>query len=308
MLFGLISWEHLIWTLVISVPSQIITLYLEMRILDIRHARAFWSIELALLLLFPFRMLIPPAFRILIAIVTVIVLPVLFSRGGLLLRVLVTFLTLLLQTMSELPTGALWTALTGVAYTNEELYRNLPLALALGPLMVAFLIVFLLLLRWFVNKFLHADMDTSPLVLPVVLVAVQPVAFYVAIASIGRYGEIEAGFFPMMIGTVLVSALQVVAISVFYISANQYAAKCADDARSRVLAQSVELQLGAYAHVVGRVENIARVRHDLRNQAQAALLAAEAGERGRARAQVAEMLEVARGTDMSYVCVGKDEG
>lgn len=309
MLFGLISWEHLIWTLVVSIPSQLITLYLEMRILDIRHARAFWAIELVLSFgLFPFRMTIPSTLRILIAVFTIIVLPVVFSRGGLLLRVLVAFATLILQSAGELPTGIIWTALTGAAYTNEELYRNLPLALAVGPTMTVFIIVLLLLLRRFVNRFMHAEIGESPLVLPVALVAIVPVMFFICFSAIGRYGGITAGYFMVMVMTTFVSVVQVVALLGFYVSADQYAAKRADDVRSRVLTQSVELQLSAYAHVVDRIENVARIRHDLRNQAQAALLAAYAGERGRARAQVAEMLDVARGTIRLYARTGKDEG
>ena len=305
--FG-ITWEHLAWTFVVSVPAQLITLYLEMRILEIRNARVFWIVELVLTIgLFPFRMAIPSMLRIFIAVVTVIVLPVVFSRGGLLLRVLVAFATLVLQTMSELPTGLIWTALTGSAYTNEELYQNISLALVIGPLMTVFTLVFLMLLRRFVDRFMHAEVEESPFVLPVVVVAIVPVMFFVGFSAIGRYGGIPAGFFAVMVMTTLVSVLQVVALLVFYVSADQYAAKRADDVRSRMLAQSVELQMAAYARVVERIENVAKLRHDLRNQAQAALLAAESGERERARAQVAGMLEVARGTDGLHARTGKDK-
>ena len=266
-----------------------------MRILDIRHANAFWIIEAVLAFgLFPFRMLIPPPVRVFQGVFTIVILPILFSRGGLLLRVIVAFLVLLIQIMAELPTALIWGIVTRVAYTNENLYDHFPFSLALGLLTWVFCLFFLLLLRRFVARFTNGDLVDSPFIFPVVLAAVQPIIFYIALIIVVRYGGIDTEIISIHTGLMAIAFIQIIALMLVCISVGQYASKRADDLRAQMLAEGVKAQLETYERVVARIENMAKLRHDLRNQVQSAQLAAEQGEYKRARAQVMEMLTFAQ--------------
>ena len=91
----------------------------------------------------------------------------------------------------------------------------------------------------------------------------------------------------LYLGTAALSLICVVADFALFVSMGRYARKRREDQRADLL----ERQLGDYLaqcdEFVSEVERAARLRHDVRNQAHAAMALADQGEFRRARAHLA---------------------
>lgn len=216
------------------------------------------------------------------------------AGGGVWERVFLCLAAMVCQIAGEMPTAVLWSNVMGVPYTNEELIRHLPMALATGYLTIASVVVLFSLVRVLFDR-MRRDETKSASMLPVLVTSVHLTVVTFAGQAMTRYSLAGGGTASLYSALIVICVFQVFSILLLYVSADQYASKRSADVRAEVLARGVEEQLGAYAQVARRIEGVARVRHDLRNQAQATLLAADAGERDRARAQVEEMLAVAKG-------------
>lgn len=297
MLFGSLMWEEAVYELAVAAPLQLLVIFLLTRMLELRHARVFWTCEIFIIVVFCLlRMQVPSALLPFVGLLVGLAMPLAFSQGHLWERVLLCVAAIVCQMAGEMPTALLWTNLTGVPYTNEELVRHLPVAFATGY-MTAFAVIVLFSLVRFVYGRLRCRREAGNVLMVPVLVTSASLAIAMLASQVTtRYSLTDGGTALLYSALVVICVFQVLSILLLYVSADQYAAKRSADLRAEVLARGVEEQLGAYAHEVERIEGVAKVRHDLRNQAQGALLAAGAGERGRARGLVAEMLAMAKGS------------
>lgn len=296
MLFGFLTWEEFLWELLSAIPIHAASVFLLARLLDLRFKHAFWVCECFIVFVLPFfRSFIPVFLRAPLSLLELFFLPLLASRGRLSCRIVICMAGSLFALVSEVPSGATWILITGLPYTNEALLENLPVSIAVGQISPLTVIVMYALFRPIAAKLMREGGPSALADMPFIFAAVMPFVSLLLMATILRYVLVEAGGNAYFVGMVGVEGAWIAAFLLLYVSIDQYLVKRSADARAEVLARGVEEQLGAYARVVRRVESVAKVRHDLRNQAQAALLAADGGERGRARAQVEEMLAVAKG-------------
>lgn len=296
MLSGFLAWEEFLWELFSAIPMHAASVFLLARLLDLRFKRTFWACECFIVFVLPFfRSFIPVLLRTPLSLLELFFLPLLASRGRLSCRVVICLAGSLFALVSEVPSGAVWILVTGLPYTNEALLENLPVSIAVGQISPLTAMVVYALFRPVAAKLMREGGASGFSDAPFILAAVMPLASLLLMATILRYVLVEAGGNVYFVGMVGVEVVWVAAFLLLYVSIDQYLSRRSTDLRAEVLERGVEEQLDAYAHEVGRIEGVARVRHDLRNQAQTALLAADAGEAGRARGLVAEMLAVAKG-------------
>ncbi len=177
MLFGFLTWEELAWSLFVAAPAQLVALYMEMRILALKHKRVFWILECIIAFgLTPFRVLMPMSVRMLVALTVSLVLPVVCTRGSLMWRIIIALTVFLLQNIAELPSAFAWTVMTGTAYTDEVMIQNLPAVFAVEPLFIASTVALISLLHVIVNKRMDVGVESAKSAAPVLVAVAQPAA------------------------------------------------------------------------------------------------------------------------------------
>lgn len=296
MFLGLIPFEQLAYEVTVGCCANLTYLYLLTLLIDLRFKRAFWTSELLVnVVLLPFRIVMPDALRVVIMLTVFMFIPVGMSRGNLLYRIGMSVAIFIMSFVGELAMSYVFMALTGQFYAQPAVSEHLPAAF-LGMLVMAGIgIVLTLALRATVRKFGigRKTYSSARSLAPMLVALLQPLLFLVTMGSmllpLSQRGAVVS------IALCVVCVLEIISVVLLYASSEQYAAKRAADLRAEVLEQGMQMQLGKYAAVAESIEQVARLRHDLRNQVQVTQILLAQGETARARDIVCDMVALAKG-------------
>ena len=280
--------------LVFDLPGGLAFVYFFTKLLPMRHAPAYMVVRL---LLFPFMVNIGYLFLnawvaiAVVAIVTV-VLPFLWFVGRPWLKAATVLAANAIETVVGLASEGVWSLAVGRAIPADFepvralVWSNVP-AYLFGKVAYIILIVLLLsALRALVRR--NSEAGTAKLWLFAGFLAAQLVQFFLMGLITANVDASPQNFYgPAFV----LGVICVVADMLLFFSMERYGQKELEEERARLLQQQLDDYLDRCSSVVGSIEGISKLRHDLRNQMQVIIALAERGDKERARKQLSLMME-----------------
>lgn len=273
--------------------AQLLFTYLLTTVLDIPNKKLFWALELPLLLIaIPLRSFYGYGLRAVLSAMCAMVVPFVLSRGKWTVRLVIVFLSSVVLTLAELPAVFLWMLLTGQdSVSYEILAGNLPafgiMSLAHWAILIAFMAVERKLIQRYTKQQAEA-LSTQVQLLLVCFPLVQMTLLFFDMFLLVNFDIVTA---PTFICMTLLTVFCLVADLFFFNVIYAYAEK---EAVSRKV-QAMESQLEAYIRQlqpsIAAVKNVARLRHDARNQVQTAVQLSKQGKRTQAIEHLDRFLE-----------------
>lgn len=259
-----------------------------------RHVPAYM---IARLLLFPFLVNIGYLFMsawmaTAVVVVVTIVLPFLWFKGRPWLKAATVLAANAIETMVGLASEGVWSLAVGSAIPAEFepmralVWSNVPAHL-FGE--VAYIIMIALLLsalRALVRR--NAETGTARLWLFAAFLATQfALIFIMGLVTANINASLQNFYGPAL----ALGFICVVVDMLLFFSMERYGQKELAEERARLLQQQLDDYLDSCNAVVGGIEGISKMRHDLRNQIQVIAMLAERGDEKLAREQLSLMME-----------------
>ena len=253
-------------------PVQIVFAYALSRMLVMRNATLYWTLEIvSVLLLACFRSQMDVGVRFLAAL-PLALLPIALSEGALSRRILAVVLAHLVLFFVELPGGALWVALTGTPIADYDASReHFGAFLLTHAAHLALLVVLLAVLCLLFYRFADSAQKEGRW-LPVAFTVVQ--LMLVNIVLLLPFGYIESSAFYYAFSVPL-SLLGLAADLLLLFAMGRVAQKRRADARAALLEEQLDRYLVRYECFVEDVEQVAKLRHDMKNHVQVVLALSE---------------------------------
>ena len=263
--------------------SDVVIAFAWTRLLRMRSNALFW------LLLLPFmafvlavRNEIGSDARFLFLFMSSALLPFLVSVDRPLRKLLVIALVNVSIIVAEAVSISVWYLMTGLdIVSHDAAVANLGAFSVVHVLHVAILTVLFVVLRIALDRFDREETwDVRSFVLfPIVQAALLAMALIMGI-YLHRSSNI------LYFGVAALSLVCLAADSALFVSMGRYARKRREDQRAGLLQRQLDDYLAQCNAFVLEVERSAKLRHDVRNQAHAALALADQGEFSRARAHL----------------------
>lgn len=293
-----------LFSLVTELPADVLTFHFQSRLLPMRHVAWFWAASLALraFMVLAFPLLVPlvgtglgAALGLALIAFQTFVLPVLFCpRAGIGRNLLVCALAEALNSIANGVLAALAALLPGVSpdvyATTLEFAQADPASFAahfavnvLAPL-VSMGPMLAVTDRRQDDGAPATHLRAWPFVAAVCLVALEAACASVTLSVTTLAPGVRSA---VCAASALVLALALLALATLVSSQRKYARQQAAQARMRRQEQMLADELAHYGNMLAQVEDVARMRHDMKNQLS---MAAELVEQGHA-AQAREHLQ-----------------
>lgn len=271
-----------------GLPCQLVLIYAATRLLDIPRKGWYWLVSLLVVL--PFLVaqdvLRQPA-RMLLGTVGMMVPWLVFARDPLPRRLFVSVLIMLVVVIAEIPPTFLWSHVIGSDLAVKPAAGvNLDFFIASHLLHLVVLMGLLVVLEA-VERWLRSTSTRNGIAQFIGFIVVQYLLIAFSVGIMEVTGDVSR---PIVLGNLIVAAACVVADAFFFPLMERYNLKVREDERARVLALELSHYLARYREVEREVSAVARVRHDLRNQANVALMLIAQGAVDKAHAFVCELL------------------
>lgn len=259
-------------------PAQLLFAYVMAKMLPMRRLGLYWVLQVvAVFTVLTFRPLMPFWVRMAAGAVPEL-LPLLFSTGPFFRRLFIVVIGVAIFFAMELPTGALWIALTGEPTADyDAAWANLPQFVFVhivhfALLAFAFAVLYALVDR---SSDTHAGMR-----LFIWFPLVQIVLFEVLMAvSVGDMN----GVMPFYVGGSVVALVLLVADVLLFVSWRSFMQKRREEERAALLQDRLDEHLTEYGRIAAALEHISRLRHDVRNQVEVVRLLSRDGSYDEAR-------------------------
>ena len=271
-----------------GLPCQLVLIYAATRLLDIQRKGWYWLVSLIIVL--PFLVaqdLLGQPARMLLGTVGIMVPWLVFARDPLPRRLFVSVLIMLVIVIAEIPPTLLWSHVIGSDLTVKPtagLSLNFFLASHLLHLVV---LMGLLVVLEAVERWLRSTSTRNGIAQFIGFIVVQYLLIALSVGIMEVTGDVSR---PIVLGNLIVAVACVVADAFFFPLMERYNLKVREDERAQMLALELSHYLARYREVEREVSAVARVRHDLRNQANVALMLIAQGAVDKARAFVGELL------------------
>lgn len=266
-----------------TLPSNILIVYAWTRLLRMRSNALFWVVELVFVaVVVAGRNEVGSEARFLFLVVGYGLMPFVLSVDRPLRKLLVIALTNVIVIVAELVSIAGWYLMTGLDIVDYEAVRSHAGAFVLTH--VVHLIVLVALFAAFhaaLGRFdrEHVQGSSGFVWFPIV----QALMLSIALAS-GVY--LHRGSDVLYFGTAALSLMCLVADFALLVSMNRFARKQREDQRAALLQRHLDACLAQCDSFVVEAEQTAQMRHDVRNQAHAAMALAERGDYALAREHI----------------------
>lgn len=272
----------------VALPCQLVLIYAATRLLDIRHKGWYWLASIVVLL--PFLVMqdfLGQPGRMLIGTVAMIVPWLAFACDPLPRRLFASVLLLLVVVIAEIPPTLLWSHLIGPELmlgpaVEEDLSAFIAAHLLHLVVLIGLLVVLEAVERWMEST---STRDGLAQFIGFIVVQYLLIAFSVGVMEVT--GNLSHA---VVVGNLIVAVACVVADAFFFPLMERYNLKVLEDQRAQMLALELSHYLARYEGIEREVSAVARVRHDLRNQANVALMLIEQGALARASAYADELI------------------
>lgn len=278
--------DSLIYFLV-ALPSQLALIYVPTRLLDIRHKGWYWAIELmaALPLLLVRDYVGQPAW-VLFGSMTMVVPWIAFARDPLPRRLFATAMIVLAVALAEIPPSLLWSNVAGADVSVAPVPSdNLEIFLAAHLLHLVVLVALLAILVA-VGRWVSLTSTRDGISQFIGFIVVQCLLVMLSVGIMEVTGDLSQ---PIVLGNLVVGMTCVVADGLFFPFMERYNLMVREDERAQMLSYELSHYLLRYREIEREVSAVARVRHDLRNQANVILMLIDQGAVSKARGYVDEL-------------------
>lgn len=287
---------NLAMNLVGGLAIQLVYYYFLARVLPPRSRRAYWAsaVLVAVGVLFA-KPLLPPAVRMVAALAINMGFPVVMLRGSLSLRVVVSVVGCLAETVGEVAYMVLWMALTGLGKVdNVVVLEHLPahlMALVFGSMGAMALVM--QGVKAAVDRLGVAPAGDTTRVARRSWVARY--IWFVLAQLLLVYAVVFLGYDCMgwtgssVPVVVVLLALCAAADGALFVQIGRSVARERQEARARMLEQQVDAYLAGVEPLQAMLDDTARLRHDLRNHRGVVQTLCARGDHGRAQAYLEEL-------------------
>lgn len=273
---------------IVALPCQLVLIYAATRLLDIRRKGWYWAVSIAVLL--PFLVMqdfLGQPGRMLIGTMAMVVPWLVFARDPLPRRLFASVLLLLAVVIAEIPPTLLWSHLAG-----PELMLGPVAAEDRGSFIAAHLLhlvvlIGLLVVLEAVERWMESTSTRDGLAQFIGFIVVQYLLIAFSVGVMEMSGNLSQA---VAVGNLIVATACVVADAFFFPLMERYNLKVLEDQRAQMLALELSHYLARYEEIEHEVSAVARVRHDLRNQANVILMFIDQGALARAAAYTDELL------------------
>lgn len=280
--------------LVFDLPAQLAFVCFFTKLLPMRHVPVYTILRL---LLFPFLVNIGYLFlsawmATAVVVAVVLVLPFLWFEERPWIKAITVLAANAIEMVVELASDGVWILAAGSAIPADFepmralVWSSVP-AYLLGR--VAYIILIVLLfsaLRALVRR--NTETGTTRLWLYVAFLATQlSLLFVVGLITANISASLQNFYGPALV----LGCICIFADALLFFSMECYGQKELEEERARLLQQQLDDYLDSCNAMVGDIEEISKIRHDLRNQMQVIAMLAERGDKKRAREQLSLMME-----------------
>lgn len=259
-------------------PAQILFAYAMAKMLPLRQPRLYWVLQVVVLfVVLTLRPLMPFWVRMAAGAIPEL-LPLLFSTGPFFRRLFIVVIGVVIFFAMELPTGALWIALTGEPTADyAAVWANLPQfafvhVVHFALLAFAFAVMYALVDR---SSDTHAGMRLF-LWFPLVQVVLFEILMTVSLEAMN-------GVMPFYVGGSIMALVLLIADVLLFVSWRSFMQKRREEERAASLQDRLDGHLAEYGRMAGELEHVSRLRHDVRNQVEVVRLLSRNGSYDEAR-------------------------
>lgn len=273
----------------VALPCQLVLIYAATRLLDIRHKGWYWLASIAVLM--PFLVMqdfLGQPGRMLIGTVAMIVPWLAFARDPLPRRLFASVLLLLVVVIAEIPPTLLWSHLIGPELMLGPAVEEDLSAFIAAHLLHLVVLIGLLVALEAVERWMESTSTRDGLAQFIGFIAVQYLLIAFSVGIMEVTGDLSRA---VVVGNLIVAVACVVADAFFFPLMERYNLKVLEDQRAQMLALELSHYLARYEGIEREVSAVARVRHDLRNQANVALMLIDQGALARASAYADELID-----------------
>lgn len=283
------DFEVLIW-LVLTVPGEMLFYYVYSRLLKVRDLLLFWLLWAATLIPLVFCRLYdaPVGLRLVCVFVYQILVPLLLTEDVLPRRILVVVLVNVALMLDELLMGVwLWNILAGGGLSISSLMEHIPAYVFIQGMRFIILAVLSYVIHLLLER-TRGVRDDRKLVFLVGFPFAQLLLLFV-ICALETFAKLDS-----MMAFNLASAMALLFIAVdalYFVSTGRFVRIQKEEERTMMLQDQVDWCVSQHAEVVDSIEQVARLRHDIRNQVQTIATLTERGEYVQAREHLDELRE-----------------
>lgn len=268
-------------------PSEAVYTYASTKMLDMRRVVVFWVLRMSFcIVMMLFRSQLDLVVRTILGVFAYLVMPLLFSQGNLPRRMLSVVSMYVVVMIAEMTCTVLWLALMK-APLPDILQLDLVEYWMLRLLHLLIISALFMALYAF-SHHIDGSLGDGAVKLVSALLAIQVVLLSVCTGTLEFVpGEKE------LLGTASLSlgAACVVVDGYLLVVIRRYEERMAQQQRIEILQAQLDDYLARYGEVAASIEEIARLRHDVRNQLQVINDLAQRGERGQAREMLGILID-----------------
>lgn len=285
----------------VSLPVETLVVVAWTKMLDIRREELFWVVCLTCVVCMAcLRYVVDPFARAAVDAFALILfylgIPMLFSRGSVVSRVMTCITVFVASIAALLIAVAMWVTTSGASLTSMEAISDHFVSYWFTRCAhLALLAVLLVLLHRFVAS--RRDIEASSASGLFVGFAATQLALLLTISAVGDHLancglESDGLTLFLLSGGSVLSVLCICIDAVLFAVIDRYDRRMAEERYLRALERQLEWRMRRYDDMAAEMESIARVRHDLRNQLQVVTILARKGERAAAREHLRSMVEL----------------
>lgn len=295
--------QDILINLVVSLPCQLVLVYAATRLLDIRHKGLFWLVSLAIIL--PVMMVqesMGQPWRMMLGTVATIAPWLIFSRDPWPRRLFISTLMMLVVVIAEIPPTFLWSHVVGIEIDIRPQAGDSMTYFIAAHLLHLVVLIGLLVVLEALERWLKSTSTRSGIAQFIGFIFVQYLLIGFGVGIMEITGDLSR---PIVLGNLIIAVVCVVADAFFFPLMERYNLKVREDQRAQMLAHELASYLASYEEAEREVSAVARVRHDLRNQANVVLTLIGQGAVEKARTYVDQL--IGRVAEAGYPALGAQD-
>lgn len=278
--------EFVVW-FIGAIPAELMYYYSFTRYLKVRNLTLFWILwVISLVPVILCRAYDAPAWlRLTCVFIYQLLMPILLSQDGIPRRILVVVLVNVALMLDEALSLWIWDVLTGIDFAESRFIENLP-AYAFVQIVHFVILAFMLYILYLILERNREVKDDAKMRFTIGFPIAQLFLLFV-MCSLGTYSRVNS-FLAFNMASIM--ALVFISVDVLYfVSMGRFLKRRQEEQQAVMLQEQVDWCIMQHTEVVASIEEVSRLRHDLRNQMQVLEALSERGDYARAREHLGEV-------------------